>query len=63
MPAFIVRCVRCNAQIWVATQPDLFAMRQECLAKSIMIRRYKADQAFRRSPVIYPYVVGMVWRN
>jgi hypothetical protein len=38
-------------------------MRQECLAESIMIRRYKADQAFRRSPVIYPYVVGMLWRN
>jgi hypothetical protein len=28
-----------------------------------MIRRYKADQAFRRSPIIYPYVVGMLWRD
>src|SRR5262245_30299102 len=43
-------------------EADLFAMRQECLAKSIMIRRYKADPAFRRSPVIYPcrHVVGAI---
>jgi hypothetical protein len=45
MPAFIVRCVQCNAQIWVSlnspsdVKRDLYALRQDGFANPIVTHR------------------------